>query len=151
MALRREPEPEEEEFAPQPPMTSSEAEVGLAIGMIVLGATLMMIAGIFHFIIGLTALLNEDFYPVRPGYDFEIDTMAWGWLHLVGGVVMMAVGTFLFTGQTWARLTAIGVAVLSLVWSFYSIPYYPIWSLMIIAIDLGLIWALVAHGRELSE
>jgi hypothetical protein len=150
MALRREREPEEE-VASAEPITSSESGLGLAIGMIVLGAMMMMIAGTMHFIIGLTALLDDDFYPVRPGFEFEINTTLWGWVHVVGGVVMGAAATLLFTGATWARLTALGVALLSSLWSFYSIPYYPIWSLTILAINLGLIWALVAHGKELSE
>jgi hypothetical protein len=130
---------------------TGEAISGWAVGFIIFAAAMMIMIGTFHVIAGLAALFNEDFYVVRPGYDLELDTQAWGWLHIVGGIIVGLAGMFLITGATWARLVAIVVAFLSAIYSFYSIPYYPVWSILILALDIGVIWALIAHGRELSN
>jgi hypothetical protein len=127
---------------------------GLAIAFYLFGSILILVAGSFHFMIGLGAVLNDEFYSVRPGYDPKLDTAAWGWVQIVIGVVMMVTAISLLSGAVWARITALVIAMLSAIWSFYSIPYYPIWSVLIIAFDAGIIWALVAHGdlfRELDE
>ena len=42
-------------------------------------------------------------------------------------------------------------AAISATVNFLLIPYYPFWSLLIIALDIFVIWALVAHGREFSD
>jgi hypothetical protein len=76
---------------------------------------------------------------------------AWGWLQLVGGVLMMAAGMFLVTGMLWARLVAIGVTMLSAIGSFYSIPYYPAWSILMLALEIGILWALLAHGGDFAD
>jgi hypothetical protein len=60
-------------------------------------------------------------------------------------------GLGLLAGQTWARVVGITLAVLSAIANFLFIPYYPFWSMLIIAVDVFVIWALVAHGRELRD
>jgi hypothetical protein len=131
--------------------TSDDTTVGLAIGLILLGVAMMFMIGSFHFMIGLAGLLEEDFYVVRPGYDLEMDQAVWSWLHLIGGIVVAVTGVFLLTGATWARALAILTALASAIWSFYSIPYYPLWSITVIALNIGLLWALLCHGKELKE
>jgi hypothetical protein len=125
--------------------------MAFAIGAMLLGSAFMVMAGAFHVMTGAAAILDEEFYGAPPEYDLQIDATAWGWIHLVGGVIASVTGALLLSGARWARIAAITIALWSCIWSFYSIPYYPVWSLIIIAIDLGLIWALVRHGKELSE
>jgi hypothetical protein len=31
------------------------------------------------------------------------------------------------------------------------LPYYPVWSILIIAVDVLVIWALTAHGRDITR
>jgi len=70
---------------------------------------------------------------------------------MLGGLLMLISGAWLITGGLFARIIAIAVAVVSAIGSFYSIPYYPVWSILIIALDIGVIWAVSAYGHYMSE
>jgi hypothetical protein len=35
--------------------------------------------------------------------------------------------------------------------NFMWLPYYPLWSMLIIALDVIVIWALIAHGRDIAR
>jgi hypothetical protein len=128
----------------------SEAEGigGWTVGFIVFAASMMILLGIFHAIAGFAGVLEDDFYVVREGYDLKIDVTTWGWIQLIGGGVVVLAGCYLLTGHLWARLTAILVVFVSMVWNFFSIPYYPVWSILMIALDIGILWAIIAHGGE---
>ena len=121
------------------------------VGFIFLGTVMMMLLGSFHIIAGISALLDDEFYPVRPGFALEIDVTAWGWVHIVGGIALMVAALGLLTGSVAARLIAIFCVVVSTVWNFYSIPYYPVWSILMIVMCLGVLWALIAHGADFSD
>jgi hypothetical protein len=136
------------------PTYTEGAEAGVspwAVGLVVFAGTMMILLGIFHAIAGLTAILQDDFYVVRDGYDLKIDVTTWGWIQLVGGTVVALAGGFLFTGNILARILAITIAVVSIVWSFFSIPYYPVWSILMIALGIGIIWAVASLGSQKSE
>ena len=80
-----------------------------------------------------------------------LDISQWGWVHLIVGVVMLLAGVGLFSGHMLARIVGVVVASLSLIANFFFIPAYPLWALIVIAIDVLVIWALTAHGREMRE
>ncbi len=88
---------------------------------------------------------------VAPNHVFEFDTTSWGWIHLIAGIVVLLAGFGVLAGQTWARVVGIMVATLSAIANFMFIPYYPIWSILIIALDVFVIWALAVHGREFAS
>jgi hypothetical protein len=115
---------------------------GWAVGGITFAATLMVMIGLFHVITGLVAIFNDEFFVVARGYTFDLDTTAWGWIHLILGILLLVAGFGLFARTTWAGVTAIFLAVLSAVDNFFFIPYYPFWSLLLIALDVWVIWAL---------
>jgi hypothetical protein len=118
-------------------------------GFIVFAALMMMLVGVFHALVGLIGVLDDDFYVVREGYELKIDIAAWGWFHMIGGSVIVVAGWYLLlTGSLWARLIAILVVSISMIWNFVSIPYYPVWSILLIAIDGAILWAIIAHGAE---
>jgi hypothetical protein len=119
---------------------------GWAIGGITFAATMLVLIGIFQAIAGLVAILDDDFYVVTQNYTFDLDTSAWGWIHLLLGIILVVVGYFLFAGAAWAGVTAIVLAVLSAVANFFFIPYYPFWSILVIALDVWVIWALTRPG-----
>jgi hypothetical protein len=122
----------------------------MAVGAIMFAGIMMVMNGIFSAISGIVALAKEDFYVVLPNYVVELDATTWGWIHLIMGIVVALAGFSVLTGKTWARVIGILVVSLSAIANFAFIPYYPIWSLLIIAIDVVVIWALAAHGREMS-
>lgn len=117
-----------------------------ALGGLIFAASIMVMLGIWQVIVGIAALVEDEFFVVAPNYTYEIDTTAWGWIHLILGAIVAITGFFLFTGAAWARVVGIVLAVLSAVANFFFLPYYPIWAIVIIAVDVFVIWALATAG-----
>ena len=133
----------------QPPYGAAEPRddiSGWASGAIIFGATMLTIIGVFQAITGFVAIVDDEFYVVTRNYTFDIDTSVWGWIHLLIGIGLLATGLGLFARSTWAGVTAIFLASLSAIVNFFFIPYYPIWSLLVIGLDIWLIWALTRPG-----
>ena len=129
----------------------ARAPSGAAVGLTVFAAVLMIMVGVFHAIQGLVALLNDEFYVVGQKWTFQFDLTQWGWIHLLGGIIVALAGFALFTGAVWARTVGVIVVGLSAVVNFMWMPYYPVWSIIIIALDIFIIWALIAHGRDVAQ
>ena len=111
---------------------------------------MMIMLGTFQGIEGLVALLNRGFYAVGPeGLVVSVDYNAWGWLHLVIGLVLLATGLGVMTGQTWARVVGIVLAALSAVVNLAFMAAYPFWSIIVIFVDIVVIYALAVHGRQM--
>ena len=136
---------------PYPSGVGGRETSGPAAGFIVFAAVMMIMIGIFHVIDGLVALFDKGFYVVGRAYTFQFDTTSWGWIHLVLGVIIAFAGWGLLSGRTWARVVAITVAVLSAIANFLWLPYYPFWAITAIVIDVFVIWAVAAHGREFRD
>jgi hypothetical protein len=119
---------------------------GWAIGGISFAGTMLIMIGVFQIIAGISAIAEDDFVVLTANYTFDLDVTAWGWIHLVLGVVMLATGFGLFAGMAWAAVTAITLAVLSAVANFFFIPYYPFWSLLVIGLNVWVIWAITRPG-----
>ena len=131
--------------------TTERPRSGLAVGFIAFAGVAMVMIGAFHALQGLVALFNDDFYVVGQKWTFEFDLTTWGWIHLLVGVLVLVAGFFVFNGAVWARAVGIAVAALSAVLNFMWLPHYPIWSLIIIALDVLVIWALSVHGRDFAR
>jgi hypothetical protein len=121
---------------------------GWAAGFVMFAAVMMMLAGSFQVFAGLAALFEDDFFVVGPNYVYDVDVTAWGWIHLLLGLVVFAAGAGVISGAPWARVVGITLASLSALANFFFIPYYPIWSLVIIGLDILVIWALAVYGRD---
>ena len=120
-------------------------------GWVVFGGVMLILLGIFHLIQGIVALVNDDYYLVtRDGLVLNLDFTSWGWTHLVLGVLIGLVGVGLLAGNTAARVAGVVLAVLSAVVNLVFIAAYPAWSVLIIALDVIVIYAIVVHGRELQ-
>jgi hypothetical protein len=104
--------------------------------------------GVFQFFQGLAAVIKGSFYVVAPNNIYEFSTSSWGWIHLILGIVLAVTGFFILTGQAWARVIGIVVAALSALSNFLFIPYYPIWALVLIALDVAVIWALTTYRPQ---
>jgi hypothetical protein len=123
----------------------------LAASLIVFAAILMIMAGIFQALAGLVAIVDNEFYLATHNYLFQFDATTWGWIHLLIGLLVGFAGWGLLSGRTWARVVAITLAALSATVNFLFLPYYPVWAILIITVDIFVIWALTAHGREFKE
>jgi hypothetical protein len=131
--------------------SGSRATSGWAVGLIVFAAIMLMMAGTFQFLAGLVALFENEFYVTTRNYVFQLDATTWGWIHLLLGIVLGIAGWGLLSGRTWGRVVAITVAALSALANFLFLPYYPFWALTIIALDVLVIWAVAAHGRDVQK
>jgi hypothetical protein len=130
---------------------ADRATSGWAVGFILFAAIMMMMAGVFQALAGLVAIFENEFYVATRNYLFKFDATTWGWIHLILGVVVALAGWGLLSGRTWARAVGITLALLSAIANFLFIPYYPFWSLLIIALDVFVIWALAAHGGDVRD
>jgi hypothetical protein len=122
---------------------------GAAVGFTVFASLMMIVIGAFHAISGLVGIIENEFFVATPNYIFEFDVTTWGWIHLILGIVVVIAGFSLFSGAVWARTFGVFLAVLSAIANFAFIPYYPLWSIVIIALDVAVIWALTVHGRDI--
>ena len=120
-------------------------------GWVLFGAMMMILLGAFQAIAGLVALFKDGFYLVGPnGLLVNVDYTTWGLVHLIVGAVALAAGFGLFTGATWARVLGITVALVSAVVNFAFIAAFPIWAMIMMAIDVLVIYAIAAHGKEMQ-
>jgi hypothetical protein len=115
---------------------------GWANGAIIFAAALLLLIGSFQIVAGLVAIFDDNFYVVTRNYTFDLDTTAWGWIHLLVGILLVVTAMGLGSGKTWARVAAIVLAIVSAIENFFFIPYYPFWSIVVIAFDAWVIWAL---------
>jgi len=124
---------------------------GWAVGFTVFAGVMMIMAGSFQGLAGLVAIFENEFYATTRNYILEFDVTTWGWIHLLLGLLILFAGFAVLSGQTWGRVVGITLASLSALANFAFIPYYPVWSLVIIALDVFVIWALAAHGRDIAR
>jgi hypothetical protein len=119
-----------------------------AYGVGAFAGVILATVGLFQFLEGLSAVFEDKVYLTTPDYLYSIDLTGWGWIHMVLGALAMAVGIAVLYGRAWAQATGIVIAVLSAASNFAFLPYYPFWSMMVIAIDVLAIWALATLLRN---
>jgi hypothetical protein len=115
-----------------------------------LAGVLMILTGLYGFLAGLAMILRAPFFVYHGGYLYVWNTHGWGWVELILGAVVVAAGACVLLGMVWARAVGIILATMSAVASFLVLPYYPIWSIIGIAVDLFIIWALVTYSGRRS-
>jgi hypothetical protein len=121
-------------------------------GMVVFAGVMLIMLGAFHAMMGLVAVFDPGYYLVtRNGLIVSVDYTTWGWIHLLFGAVAAIAGVGMVAGQTWARVVGIIIAVLSAIVNVAFIAAYPIWSTIVIAVDVLVIYALAVHGKEVRD
>ena len=114
----------------------------------VLAGVLMILSGVTGFLAGLAMVTKRAFFTYNPGYAYHWSTRGWGWTELIVGAVVFAAGGCVMLGMVWARMVGVILATLSAVAAFLTIPLYPVWSIVVVALDLFIIWALVARRHS---
>lgn len=83
------------------------------------------------------------------GYTYQFNTTTWGWIHLILGILLVIAAAGLMSGAMWARVIAVFLAALSILANFLWLPYYPWWSIVVIALNVVVIWAVTTwHPRR---
>lgn len=124
-----------------------------AVGFTAFAGFMLILVGVFQGIAGLGAILEDKVYVVGQEYVFTFDVTTWGWIHLLLGVLLVAAGIGVFYGSVLARSVGVLLAGLSAIVNFAFLFGWnqPFWSMLIIALDVAIIWALTMHGRDIAE
>jgi hypothetical protein len=121
-----------------------------AKGWLLFATVMLMMVGVFHAMAGLVALFDDTYYVVGREWIFEFDVTAWGWIHLIGGALLVMAGFGIYSGNVAARTVGVIAAALSAIANFAWLPYQPVWSSIMIAVGIAVVWALTVHGRDLA-
>ncbi|MFF4650690.1 hypothetical protein [Streptacidiphilus sp. ASG 303] len=120
----------------------------MVTGWTMFAAVLMIFAGLMAIFEGISALAKDNLLVVTRNYVYQFNLTGWGWIHLILGVLVALAGCALFTGAMWARVVGVALAGLSMLANFAWLPWYPLWAIVVIALDVVIIWALVARTGE---
>ncbi|MGW0291060.1 DUF7144 family membrane protein [Streptomyces tuirus] len=113
-----------------------------ATGLAAFAAVMLFLVGLLAVFRGVSAIAEDDVFVVTRGYVFEYDLTGWGWIHLVLGVIALIVTVGLFRMSVWGRVAGVAIAGLVIIANFLSLPQYPVWSVVMIALSGFIIWAL---------
>jgi hypothetical protein len=121
-------------------------------GWVVFASFMMILLGTFQAIEGLVALFDDGFYLVGSrGLVVDVNYNVWGTIHLLLGVLVLVAGVGVLSGNLAARTLGVILASLSALANIVFVEAYPIWSILIITVDVLVIYALTVHGRELRD
>jgi hypothetical protein len=127
---------------------ASRGASGAWAGWVWFAAVVIIIIGVFNIFQGLAALFNDEYFVVTDAGLLVFDFTAWGWITLILGIVMLFAGFGLLSGKGWARWFTIVVAGLNAVAQAGFLSAYPIWALIVIALDIVVIYALAVRWEE---
>ncbi|MFE9678326.1 hypothetical protein ACFYO5_30185 [Streptomyces sp. NPDC006259] len=126
-----------------------------ATGLTVFAAVMLFLVGLLDICRGIMGIAEDDIFVTTRNYVFEFDLTGWGWIHLALGAVAVIVSVGLLRTATWARVAGVAIAGLVIIANFLSLPYYPVWSVVMLSISGFIIWALCVVQRgnlyDLSE
>jgi hypothetical protein len=117
-----------------------------AVGGALFAGVMMIMIGVFQIVAGIAAIAEDDFYVKTPNYVFNLDVSAYGWIHLLLGLLVVFAGWAVIAGRVWGGMVGIAIATLVAIANFLWIPYYPFWSILTIALAVWVIWALTRPG-----
>ncbi|MEU0161705.1 hypothetical protein ABZ154_23435 [Streptomyces sp. NPDC006261] len=120
-------------------------------GGVLFAGVLMLCQGVVAALQGIAALGDSDVYGTVGDYAYRFSLTSWGWIHLVLGLCAAITGAGLLRGAGWARVAGIVMASLALFAQFLFLPYAPVWSVLMIGVDIFVIWALSAYRPSAPE
>ena len=120
------------------------------VGWIGFASFLLLFAGFFHIIEGVADIGKHELFVHSSGYVWILDYTKWGWINIVGGILLITASLSLLKGGIWGRVFAGIVLVLSMLASAATLPIYPIWSLVLLIVDGLVLYAVAVHGKELE-
>jgi hypothetical protein len=114
----------------------------------VLAGSLLVMTALFDILQGLSAIAKDHVYAVGTDYLYRFDTTTWGWLHLIIGVLALAVAIGILVHASWGQVTGLIVAGLVMLTNFAFLPYYPFWSIIVITFSALVMWALCTQLKR---
>ncbi len=132
-------------------MAKNNKEVTGWVGWIGFASFMLLLGGIFSLIAGFVALFKDTVVYTANANVWVLNYDQWGWAHILIGLLAILAASSLASGHMYGRIVAVFVAMLSAVANMAFVPIYPIWSILIITIDILIIWAVIVHGGELKQ
>jgi hypothetical protein len=121
-------------------------------GWLVFAGVLLAVVGVFQIMEGVTALLDDEVFVVRSdSLIVSVDYTAWGWAHLLLGVVAVVAGGLLLRGNMVGRVLAGIIAAANMLLHFAFLPAHPLWGMIAIALNALVLYAIIVHGAELKS
>jgi len=112
------------------------------------GGVVLAITSSFQILEGISAIAGDDILVTSEDYVFAVDLTAWGWAHLVLGLIALVIAIGVLAKQEWGWLLGILVACVSMISNFAFLPHFPLWAITVITLDAVVIWA---FGRLLRD
>ncbi|MEB3365927.1 DUF7144 family membrane protein [Saccharopolyspora mangrovi] len=146
--------PEQQVSEPRAPEAGREWAVSRArsdaagSGWLAFGGWMLVLAGAFNVISGLTSLLRPDYFVADGDELLVFDFGAWGYIWLAVGILAVLTGAGCLAGQRWARMIGVGLAGLSAIAHLAFMAAFPLWSLASIALAVLVMYAMVVPDRD---
>jgi hypothetical protein len=106
---------------------------------------MLLLVGTINVFQGFVALIWDERVVATADNFIVVDLTSWGWTLLLSGLLLIAAGGGLFARQTWARITAIVIVGLHAVSQVAWLGAYPVWALLMIALDTVVLFALTVR------
>jgi hypothetical protein len=136
-------EPSVPEVVPPEPVHSAWA------GWVTFAGITLVLVGVLHLVEGIVALTQPDHYLVSSrGLIVQWDYTTWGWIHLIGGVVLIAAGVGVLNRNKPSRIIGIVAAGLSALVNLTFLSAAPVYAVTVIGLDIVFIYAITVHGGE---
>lgn len=129
----------------------SEQRSDAGAGWVTFAGIILIVVGIFQAFAGLVGILEDEILVLTPDYLVQLDATTWGWVHMIIGLIVIASGFGIFSGNVLARTVGVFAAIGSMLSMFFWLPWYPIWAIIVISMNIAIIWALTVHGRVLAN
>jgi hypothetical protein len=115
-------------------------------GWVAFAGVMLLLVGAFNVVVGLVALFRSDLFVAAPAGLLVFSLTGWGWVHLIGGVLLVITGLGVFSGNAIARVAAVVLAGLNALAQLTFLPEYPLWAVLVIVLDVVVIAALLTRG-----
>jgi hypothetical protein len=119
---------------------------GPGLGWVAFAGAMLVLVGAFNVVVGLVALARSDVFVAAPSAVILFSVTGWGWVHLIAGVLLIVTGVGVFSGNAVARTAAVVLAGLNALAQLTFLPTYPIWAVVVIALDVVVIAAVLVQG-----
>ena len=120
------------------------------VGWIAFAGLMMIVTGVLGALAGLAAIVRDETYVQTANRIWIFDETAWGWIHLLIGIAVVAIGAMMLRGGVVSMALGAGVIVLHMIAHFNTMGIYPWWSIVVIAIDVLILYAMIVHGGEMA-
>lgn len=119
-------------------------------GWAVFAGTVLAVVGAFNIIYGLAAIFRDEVITTTGQHVIIWDVTRYGWILFIFGIFQLLAGMALFAGAGWARWTAVVLAGVNAVGNVPFLTVQPIWTGLIIALDIIVIYQLTARWEAVD-